>query len=277
MLNAKLSIYTNVWLDLVFNNRNKAYGAFIIRKKANEDLTRALFFGTLVFISGIVLPMIITRQIERDLPTVPADENTVVLEDVQLLTKKENIQLLPISADAGARVKEDKVRFLQPKVVSQQLIVDEMPNLEKLKNASPAPQSVVGDPTAHIYVDDTKAGATDHLGAVTESTDETDLFISVEVDPLFPGGMKAFANYVAKNYRFPSQAKERALKGRVILSFVVERDGSLTHIKILRDLGWGTGEEAVRLLQSSPKWKPGIQNGRAVRVSYSLPIDLQLQ
>ena len=71
-------------------------------------------------------------------------------------------------------------------------------------------------------------------------------------------------------------AREQGVSGKVIMQFVVERDGSLTDIKVLRDLGLGTGEEAVRLLKSMPKWKPGIQNGRPVRVAYTLPFSLNL-
>ena len=88
--------------------------------------------------------------------------------------------------------------------------------------------------------------------------------------------MKKFYEFVGKNYRYPAMAREQGVSGKVIMQFVVERDGSLTDIKVLRDLGLGTGEEAVRLLKSVPRWKPGIQNGRAVRVAYTLPLSLNL-
>ncbi|MGK4566019.1 energy transducer TonB [Flavobacterium sp. 3HN19-14] len=74
-----------------------------------------------------------------------------------------------------------------------------------------------------------------------------------------------------KNFRTPDEE----VKGKVIVQFVVEKDGSLTDIKVVRDLGYGTGAEAIRVLKSAPKWKPGIQNGRAVRVLFSLPISIQ--
>ena len=108
-----------------------------------------------------------------------------------------------------------------------------------------------------------------------ESTDQ--LFQSVEIDPKPPGGMAAFMQYIANNYDYPEEAIEAGVNGMVQVAFVVEPDGSLTDLKVIRDLGYGTGKAAVRVLQSSSKWSPGIQNGRAVRVAYTLPIRLNLQ
>ena len=80
-----------------------------------------------------------------------------------------------------------------------------------------------------------------------------------------------------KNLRYPQEAIEAGISGKVYISFVVEKDGSLTDIKVVRPLGSGTDEEAVRVLKNSPKWKPGIQNGRPVRVAYTMPISFTLQ
>ncbi|MES2575935.1 MAG: energy transducer TonB [Bacteroidota bacterium] len=93
----------------------------------------------------------------------------------------------------------------------------------------------------------------------------------VEVKPEFPGGITKFYAFVAKNYKMP---EEKGLKGKVYVTFVVEKDGSLTDIKILRDIGYGTGKETIRVLQLSPKWIPGVHNGRKVRCLYTLPITL---
>ncbi|MBC8643760.1 energy transducer TonB [Flavobacterium lindanitolerans] len=90
-----------------------------------------------------------------------------------------------------------------------------------------------------------------------------------------PGGIAGFYAYVKKNYRIPEVDDD--VSGNVIVNFVVEKDGSLTDIKVVRDLGYGTGKEAIRMLKSAPKWKPGIQNGKAVRVSYNLPIKLVIK
>lgn len=93
----------------------------------------------------------------------------------------------------------------------------------------------------------------------------------VEVKPEFPGGIRKFYAFVAKNYKIPS---EGGLEGTVIVVFEVEKDGSLTNIQILKDIGYGTGKEAIRVLKLSPEWKPAELNGKKVRCSYSLPITL---
>jgi hypothetical protein len=95
---------------------------------------------------------------------------------------------------------------------------------------------------------------------------------SVNEKPTFPGGMDKFYQFVAENFKAPSQPN---LKGKVYITFIVEIDGSLNDFKILRDIGYGTGEEAVRVLKSCPKWIPGKINGKAVRTLYSLPITIQ--
>jgi len=92
----------------------------------------------------------------------------------------------------------------------------------------------------------------------------------ISIKPEFPGGQKEFDKYIRKNYITPREAKE--IKGNVFVTFVVEIDGSLTNIKVLRDLGFGTGKEAIRVLEQSPKWIPGQQKGMIVRSTYHLPI-----
>lgn len=94
----------------------------------------------------------------------------------------------------------------------------------------------------------------------------------IEVKPNFPGGIENFYKFVAKNFVVPD---EEGLKGKIFVTFVVEKDGSLTDIKVIRDIGNGTGKEVVRVLESSPRWYPGEQNGKKVRVLYSLPISIQ--
>ncbi len=93
----------------------------------------------------------------------------------------------------------------------------------------------------------------------------------IETKPEFPGGVKEFYKLIAKNYRTPNVS---ALSGTVIVSFVIEKDGTLTELKVLRDLGYGTGEEAIRVLKMSPLWQPGRQSGQPVRCSYTIPIKI---
>jgi TonB family protein len=90
--------------------------------------------------------------------------------------------------------------------------------------------------------------------------------------PEFPGGLDAFFKFLGKNIRYPANARENGTQGRIIISFVVEKDGSLTDVKVVKGIGDGCDEEAVRVIKMSPKWNPGVQDGKPVRVKYSVPI-----
>jgi len=107
--------------------------------------------------------------------------------------------------------------------------------------------------------------------------DPEQVFQSVEIQPEPRGGMRAFMTYIGQHYDYPQAAIDAGVNGQVQISFVVERDGSLSSMKVVKDLGYGTGEAALRVLREGDKWSPGIQNGRPVRVAYTLPIRLNLQ
>jgi len=94
-----------------------------------------------------------------------------------------------------------------------------------------------------------------------------------EIEPQFPGGVEAFYNYLLHNIHYPQDAIKNNVQGKVFVSFVIEKNGSLTNIKIIRGLSDDIDREAIRVISNSPKWNPGIQNGRAVRVQYTMPID----
>ena len=109
------------------------------------------------------------------------------------------------------------------------------------------------------------------------ATSEADtVYQIVEEMPQFPGGENALMEYVSKNVVYPEEAKEKEIQGRVFISFVVEKDGSIGEVKVLRGIGGGCDEEAVRVIKGMPKWKPGMQKGKPVRVSYQIPINFKL-
>ena len=110
-----------------------------------------------------------------------------------------------------------------------------------------------------------------------EEVVEQEIFQIVEEMPSFPGGEQKLLEYVAKNTKYPQIARESGIQGRVFIGFVVETDGSISNVKVLRGIGGGCDEEAVRVIKSLPKWKPGKQRGKAVRVSYQIPVNFKLQ
>ena len=114
---------------------------------------------------------------------------------------------------------------------------------------------------------------------VTEEVEEAEeeVFLVVEEEPEFPGGLDALSKFIADNIKYPQLAKENNITGRVFVSFVVEKDGRVGQVKILRDIGGGCGNEAVRVVKMMPKWKPGKQRGKAVRTQFNLPVNFDLQ
>jgi periplasmic protein TonB len=164
--------------------------------------------------------------------------------------------------------KQDQVKFVKPVVAKTDEIVEEPPKVEEIKDKKLGDETIKGDENAPLTVEPVGNGP-----SVVE--DDTQIYNSagIEVKPDFPGGMDKFYRFVGKNYTAP----EDCGSGKVFLTFVVEKDGSLTDIKVLREVCPGSGKEAIRVLKSCPKWNPGEQNGKKVRVLYSLPITIQSQ
>jgi periplasmic protein TonB len=103
-----------------------------------------------------------------------------------------------------------------------------------------------------------------------------EIFTIVEKQPAYPGGMGAFYKYVQKKMKYPSQARRMGIEGKVFVQFVVGKDGAITDVKVIRGVGAGCDEEAIRVIKSSPKWAPGKQRGKAVKVRMVLPITFKL-
>ncbi len=123
-------------------------------------------------------------------------------------------------------------------------------------------------PTDKVIIDSQKK-----LDTVTDKNDPIYNTAGIEVKPEFPGGLEQFYQYISRNYKTPNVA---GLKGKVFVSFVIEKDGRVDDIKVIRDIGYGTGKEATRVLKNCPNWIPGEQQGKKVRVLYSLPINIEL-
>ena len=112
---------------------------------------------------------------------------------------------------------------------------------------------------------------------VEDEVVEQEIFKIVEEMPSYPGGEAKLMEFVAKNIKYPQIARETGIQGRVFVNFVVEPDGSVSNVSVLRGIGGGCDEEAMRVVKSMPKWKPGKQRGKAVRVQYMLPVNFRLQ
>ena len=260
----KLDIFTNQWLDIVFEGKNKAYGAYDLRKTNNKTTVKALIFGAIVFALMVGAPLIMSL-----LPDSSSDDDSLDTKIVtmKLPPKKEQPKKdLPPPPPPPPKV--DQVKFVKPVVAKADEVTEEPPKITEIKDKKLGNETIKGDPDAAPTVDPVGDGP-----KAPEPEDNTVYNTAgIEVKPDFPGGMEKFYSFVGKNYQTP---EEEGLKGKVYVTFVVEKDGSLTDIKVLRDIGFGTGKEAIRVLNKCPRWTPGEQNGKKVRVLYSLPITIQ--
>lgn len=263
----KLDLFRTQWLDLVFEGRNKKYGAYELRKENPKTSVRALIGGGFIFVLAMSTPMLLDLLPDSEAKNT-LDEKVVL---VDLEKPKEKLPE-PIKPPEPPKPKIDEVKFVEPKVVEAKKVVEEIKTIEDLKDKTIAAKDQKGDKDADIVIDQPTGNAEKDAEVIDNNIYGS---AGIEVQPEFPGGAAGFAKYVSKNYRTPEV--EQDLKGRVFVEFVVEKDGSITDIRVARDLGFGTGAEAIRMLKNAPKWKPGVQNGKTIRVRYSLPIMLDIR
>ncbi len=258
----KLDLLKKQWLDIVFEGRNKSYGAYELRQSNGKTTTKAFIIGGIIFTFLVSIPVLANL--------LPEDSEEVVLDQkittVKLPPKEKPPENLPPPPPPPPKV--DQVKFVKPVVAKAEEVVEEPPKIKEIENKKIGAETIKGDPDAELTVEPVGNGPKD----VVEEDNSIYNTAGIEVKPDFPGGLEKFYKFVANNYRTP---EEDGLKGKVFVTFVVEKDGSLTDIKVIRDIGFGTGKEAIRVLKSSPRWNPGEQNGKKVRVLYSLPITIQ--
>lgn len=272
MIGSKLDIFNPEWLNVVFKGRNQAYGAYELRKENPKNTNKALLIAIACFVVVLASPTI-WNKIKGFIPK--ADEK-VKVTDVVLMAPPplDKAKPPPPPAKEPPKPKVDQVRFPPPVVKPDNEVREKDPPTEKqLAVADPGQKEQKGDPNQEVRVDEPVGNA--DVKNVTEASDNQ-VFTAVEIQPEYPGGEAALGKFLQKNIRYPSIAKENNIQGKVYIQFVVERDGSLTDIKVLREPGSGTGDEAVRVLKISPHWKAGVQNGKPVRVQFTLPVNFSL-
>lgn len=259
----KLDLLRRQWLDIVFEGRNKSYGAYDLRISNPKTTMRALLIGAFVFAFLVASPMLASLIPDSTDEDTSLDKKIVTIKLPPKEKPKENIPPPPPPPP-----KVDQVKFVKPVVAKAEEVVEEPPKIKEIVDKKLGAETIKGDPDAELTVEPVGNGPKD----VVEEDNNIYNTAGIEVKPDFPGGIAKFYKYVERNYQIP---EEEGLKGKVFVSFVVEKDGSLTDIKVIRDIGYGTGKEAIRVLKASPKWTPGEQNGKKVRVLYSLPISIQ--
>lgn len=289
----KLNIFRKEWLDVVFENRNKAYGAYELRKLGPKATNTAL-----LIVVAVVAAFSIPKALNIDLFKSSAKESEPIafVEEVTLedLPEPPVEEEKPPVEEAAPKIAESKPALdvvalpeIKP-VPKEKAVVEEVATVEEAtdKKKLIGPVNMKGMKGGSITTEG-KWGTKDVAGAATGSTKgieggtgtgaHDEIFTSVEIDPEPPGGINAFRQWISTNYQYPQGAQDAGVSGTVRVTFVVEKDGSLTDMKVQEDFGYGSGQAAINVLKRAKKWKPGIQNGRPVRVQFSLPIRLALQ
>ena len=269
---SKIDLFNKEWIDVVFDKKNKSYGAYQLRQENSWNTTKSLLMASSVFIFIFFMPKIFSL-IKGMVPEPPQEKITEVIMQPPPPINPEVQTPPPVEPPPP---KQDQVKFPPPIVKPDNQVADEKPpTVEDLKKASPGQKTIEGDPTAEP-VQIAAAGEGPKQAVVVEDNTVYS-FVSMENPPMYPGGIEKFYKFLGDNIKYPAMAAENNIQGNVFVSFTVEKDGALTDIKIDRKLGYGTDEEAVRVLKISKRWNPGMQNGKPVRVKYNIPIKFSLQ
>jgi len=280
MFNSSINVYKTEWLDLVFANRNKNYGAYELRSKSSSIMTRVLFVSGSLFILLCFSPLIYAKLFPKEV-VVEAPTKVVVLTNVIH-------QMKPKTPEPEKKVepaKADPVKVKTIAIPSQVVVVNKTelpppPTVDDIKLAVISTKTQDGVVAPNATVSDNK-GNSDGAGTAKDGSENGDpnaiLTIGgVDEYPEFNGGTKAWSKYMERNLRYPYQAQEENVQGKVFVSFVVERDGSVTDVKVLKGLGFGCDEEAIKVIKKSPLWKPGKNKGVPVRVRYNMAINFTI-
>ena len=280
----KIDLYDPKWVDMVFAGKNKEYGAYQLRKGTSGRNIKALLI--LVIAAALVGGFLAWKVIEQK----QAEEQQAYMEAMELAklqqqAKKEEKKKEPVKPKVEMKkeipVARETQKFTAPVIKKDELVKEEnqvkqMDKLDDKVAVGAEDKEGVKDRTVEAVRSEIAVAAPPPPPAPKPEV-ATKVFDVVEEMPSFPGGSAALMSYLSSNTKYPVVAQENGVQGRVIVSFVVERDGSISDVKVARSVDPSLDREAQRVVKSMPKWKPGKQNGSAVRVKYTVPVVFRLQ
>ncbi len=275
---SKLSIYENSWINLVFEGRNKEYGAYQLRKESDETTLLAFCLGLFFTATLATIPAILNHfnaTEKTPIGITEAIDRIITITNIKPPVPKTPIQMiLPVTKHIKDDIKKDELKnvvIVDPKEANQNIAK----NNEKPINTS---ESNVNTDSKGLSTSTTTSTATSGTDSKATDTNDVDPKATFALDklPEFPGGIKKFYAFVGSNFEKPEVDEVKTVK--VYVSFVIEKDGSMTDIQVRRDPGYGLGKEAIRVLKSlKTKWEPGLIAGNPVRTAYTLPIVVEMK
>lgn len=267
--------------EIVFANRNKEYGAYFLRKNYSKFLNKAFMVGVGIFGSIFLGAWTYNKFIA---PNLNKDKMEVVEIDLSKLKEaeqpEEQPELPPPPPPPPAPPPEvAQIKFLppEPKKDEEVIMEEPPPPAEKVEEAVISKQTVEGVKPVGDFTPPPPPPAEITKPVEIEKPREEEIFTTVEQNPEFPGGVSAMYKYIGQNIKYPAAAQRANVAGKVFVRFVVERDGSIGDVQVMKGIGFGCDEEAIRVIKSMPKWSPGKQNGRTVRVFYNMPVSYVLE
>lgn len=255
------------WDDIVFESRNKAYGAYVIRDIYSKHVLLASLIATMIIAFILAFPSITEyfkgqeqiedvslKQIKYNelAPPPPIDKNTPP----------------PPKLDIPPPVKTI-IKFLPPKVTDKEIVeAEKMPTQEEIKQNETGAENIEG--TGEVIFDEP-------VEEVVKKGNEDDIiFTVVEQQAEFPGGFEAMGKFLGKNMKYPAKARRMDIQGSVFVSFVIDKNGNISDPQIIKGISAECDEEAIRVVKLMPPWKPGKQNGKPVKCRFVLPIKFKL-
>ena len=281
---AKIDLYDPKWVEMVFAGKNKEYGAYQLRKGTSGRNIKALLI--LVVAAALVGGFLAWKVIEQK----QAEEQQAYMEAMELAklqqqAKKEEKKKEPVKPKIEPKkeipVARETQKFTAPVIKKDELVKEEnqvkqMDKLDEKVAVGTENKEGTKDRLAEAVRSDIAVAAPPPPPAPKPEVSNK-VFDVVEEMPHFPGGPAALQAFLSSNTKYPVVAQENGVQGRVIVSFVVERDGSITDVKVVRSVDPSLDREATRVVRSMPRWSPGKQNGSAVRVKYTVPVVFRLQ
>lgn len=277
---AQVDLLERNWVDMVFEGRNTAYGAYQMRKNTGKRNGKAII-SMLIFVGCIVGGSIALTAYQHWQASRVTMETDVELS--QLAQKKEakvekKEEQVKIEPEKVVEQVKSSVKFVAPVIKKD----DEVRPEDEMKSQDELAETKTAIGTFNVEGNDDANGEVLKAKEVIAQPEppkeeEQKVFDVVEEMPSFPGGQAELMKYLHDNIRYPVVAEENGVQGRVILTFVVERNGSITDIKVVKPVDPSLDKEAIRVVKGMPHWIPGKQNGSSVRVKFTLPVIFRLQ
>ena len=276
---AKIDLISGAWTDLVFENRNQAYGAYVLRKSTGKRNVIAILAVILLAIAcqiGLTLKNIADEAAAKRQAMQEAVELSALEQKKEAKVERKEVVRQENVEQVVEKVKSS-VKFTAPEIKKDNEVrpEDEMKSQDEIMSSKLSVGSfdVKGNDEGGEVLKAKEVIATE---PVKPKEEENKVFDVVEQMPSFPGGNAALMNYLGQNIKYPVIAEENGIQGRVIVQFVVGKDGHISDVRVAKSVDPSLDKEAVRVVKGMPRWIPGKQNGQAVTVRYTLPVTFRL-